>query len=448
MNQKSTILLSFAALLVGSATVIILQQRKLDHLRVLTQQIERQQSQPGNNVAVQFKSKPSSGPDNSRETNSTSSTTDLQALISQRNSFSRMRSLADYVDRLAPHQIADAFFELRDSPNWGPGAHFLEHMLLTRWTQEDPNAALAGLEELPPEERGGAATHILSSIASVDPQMAAQWLAEPDNLTNQDSIGETLATLIAREWAHQDSAAAEQWAQSLSKNQRRGAMNGIIDTLLSTDPGAAANFVTNMDDSSERRSAADKVAEAWAQRDPLLAIEWAQGLNANERTGALEAALGSWAQSSPVEAALFIDELPQAQRTENQVSRVAHEWSLRDPASAAEWLGNQPDDGGKVNSIWEVMSRWMRADPEAASTWLSQQPRGQSYDNGADSLVVAIYESDPVAAIQWTATISDRSNRSVRIEDILKSWHGNAPEAAQAWAKENQIQIPESENAP
>ena len=84
MNQKSTILLSFAALLIGSATIINLQQRKIDHLRVLSQQLELQQSQSGNNVAAQSKSKPSLGTVDPKEKNSSSPTTDLRALMDPR----------------------------------------------------------------------------------------------------------------------------------------------------------------------------------------------------------------------------------------------------------------------------------------------------------------------------------------------------------------------------
>ena len=370
MNQKSTLLLSFAALLIGSATVIILQQRKLDHLRVLIQQLERQQAQPENNVAAQSKSKPPSDPDYPEEANSTSSTTDLRALMTQGDSSSRLCSLTDYVEGLAPHQIADAFFELKNSPHWWPEVQFLRQLLLSRWAQEDPNAALASLERLSTRERGGAATTILSSIASVDPQMAVQWLADPDNLlfANHLTLRDTLATSVAKEWARKDSEAAVQWAQSLPDGQRLGAMNGIIDTLVSTDPEAAANLVMTVEKPSERRSFVDKVAKTWAQRDPLLAIEWAQGLKANERTRAAREALEGWAYSSPKEAAAFIDGLPQAQRTEDQVSQVAREWSLRDPASAAEWLSNQPE-GESTGALHVVMFHWTKKDPKAAHAW-------------------------------------------------------------------------------
>ena len=195
--------------------------------------------------------------------------------MTQGNSYSRMCSLIDYVEGLALPQVADAFFELKNSLNRGPEAQFLGQMLLSRWTQEDPKAALAGLKKLSTKHRGGVAKRVLSSIASADPQMAAQWLTDPDNLAIQFGIGDTpprtgdtLPSLVAREWAHKDSAAAEQWAQSLPIRQRRDALNGILDTLVSTDLGAAATFAMNVDDSSERPGFIGKVARVWAQRDP------------------------------------------------------------------------------------------------------------------------------------------------------------------------------------
>ena len=449
MKQKSTILLSFAALLVGSATVIILQQRKINHLSVLSQQLELQRSQTGNSVAAQ--SKPSSGLDYLKETKST---TALQPLMTQGNSYSRMCSLIDYVEGLALPQVADAFFELKNSLNRGPEAQFLGQMLLSRWTQEDPKAALAGLKKLSTKHRGGVAKRVLSDIASADPQMVAQWLTDPDNLAIQFGIGDTpqrtgdtLPSLVAREWAHKDSAAAAQWAQSLPNSQRRGATNAIIDTLLSTDMGAAATYVMSVEGSSERFGFIGKVAEAWAQRDPLLAIEWAQGLKTDERTHAIEKALVGWAQSSPKDAAAFIDGLPQAQRTERHISEVAYVWGRQDSASAAEWLGNQREGAGKQEGFKYLMLHWTQTNPEAASTWLSQQPPGKSYDRGAESLAFAIHRSDPAAALQWAATISDEPLRSSRVRLLQLMWRSENPEAARAWAKENQIQFPGTENA-
>ena len=170
-------------------------------------------------------------------------------------------------------------------------------------------------------------------------------------------------------------------------------------------------------------------------------------MKANERTHAIEEALVGWAQTSPKEAASFIGDLPQAQRTDRQISQVAREWSRQDPASAAEWLGNQPEGKGKQEGLGDLMEHWTQSDPEAASTWLSQQSPGQSYDSGAESLAHEILWSDPVAALQWLATISDERRRSERVDYALERWHSERPEAAQAWAKENQIQIPGTENA-
>ena len=113
---------------------------------------------------------------------------------------------------------------------------------------------------------------VLSSIASVDPQMAAQWLADTDDLSiTALGVAMPLSCLVAREWVRLDPAAAAQWAPSLPDSVLRRSTNAIIsDSLASTDLGAAVDFVMNLDESSERLGPLGNVRENLGSARPAV----------------------------------------------------------------------------------------------------------------------------------------------------------------------------------
>ena len=381
------------------------------------------------------------------DTKLTSSMTSLRGILALRSPMERMQALLTFVENLPVDQIGKALLELRaGSPDWDPEAKFVAHMLLTRWGQEDPEAAFASAEELGVKRGSGDATSILASLAAVDPARAVAWLNDPDNsLRHTPKMGHILAGTIAKEWVRQDPAAALEWANSLPDDLRRGALGGVLESLASTDPMQAAALVKNLDNAEERSDLVGKIAESWGRQTPSAALEWAQSLEGKEQQRAIEEVLDGWAQTSPAEAASYIDQLPDDGKTDRQITQVAREWGRRDPAQAAAWLGAQPEGDGKRESIGEVIWNWTTTDPTAASTWLSQQPDSPSYDAGAGALAKATFESDPAAAITWAASIGNEQQRTEMINGGLQWWNGRDPEGAQTWAKENGVSLPQPE---
>ncbi len=369
---------------------------------------------------------------------------DLRVILAQRDPMQRIRSLLPYVESLPPDQIGKALEELRaGSPDWDPEARFLAHMLLTRWGQEDPEAAFASLKAMDFKRGGQDATSILASLAAMDPERAVAWLNDPDNtLQHLPKMGHILAGTIAKEWVRQDAESAMEWASNLPPGQRHGAMAGVLESLASTDPKEAAELVMSMAEDPARRGYVGEVAQSWGQQNPSEAMDWAQTLVGSEREKAIEQVLDGWAQSTPEEAAGFIDELPDSERTQGQISQVAREWARRDPANAAAWLSTHPEGEGVRHAMGEVMWNWTNIDPESASTWLSQQPPSGSRDIGAAALSKAAWETDPEGAVSWSATIGDEDMRAQMLQHGLRSWMRQDEAAASAWATQNAVEAP------
>ncbi|MFT4641375.1 MAG: hypothetical protein ACI8T1_004712 [Verrucomicrobiales bacterium] len=372
-------------------------------------------------------------------------TAGLEGILAETNPMDRLSGLLAYAELLPPNKVGQALADLRaGSPDWDPEAKFVAHVLLTRWGKEDPEGALASLEAMKSKNGREAVSSVLASVAASDPELALEWLNDPDNkLQYQKGMGHILTGTIAKEWVRRDPDAAYAWAVSLPDDQRAGALGGVVESLASTDPKRAAEMVLGMENDDERNKYLGDISQSWGRQTPSNAIEWAKTLgDEKQRNEAIDEVLDGWAQRSPADAAAYVDALPADERDQGHISEVAKEWARRDPAEAADWLSNQEEGRGKTASIAEVMTNWTTADPVAASSWLAEQPPSDSRDAGAATLARVTFDSDPEAALSWGATISNEKFRGFAVEAGLREWGKRDASAAQAWATANNQKMP------
>ena len=367
----------------------------------------------------------------------------LKDILAIRDPMGRMQALLEHVKSLSSDEIGEALEDLRASAaDWDPETRFIAHLLLTRWGQEDPDAAFASLKKVNAKSGGGDAMSIVASLAAADPKGAVAWLRDPDNaLQHKPYLGHMLARTIAKEWSRQDPDAVLAWAAGLPKGQRSGAYAGILSDLASTNPKSAAELAMNLDQ-GDRVKVMDEIARSWANKSPQEALDWAQSLEGRDRHQAMGGAIHAWAKASPSEAAAFVDQLPQEARAGDLIKQVVEPWATQAPAEAATWLAAQPETEQKVDAMGGVLWDWTHNDPESASAWLGAQPASESRDRGVAGLAKAAFETDPAAAVTWASTIGDGELRTKMMDDGLRRWTQTDREAAKAWADQNQVPLP------
>jgi hypothetical protein len=367
----------------------------------------------------------------------------LAEILAMRDPMARIDALLAFVKNVPVDQIGGILKELQmGADKWDPGTRLLAHLLLTRWAQEDPDAAFASLENRG-KEGGGDAMSILASLTATDPARAVAWLGDPENpMTQQPFLAHLLARSIGDQWALHDPDAALQWAAGLPDGQRAGAYSGIIGKLAGSDPQRAAALAMELDP-SERGRLLREIGERWALQSPDQAVAWASSLEGNDRAGALSEALAGWARSAPRDAAAYLDELPEAERADH-VGSLGRTWAQQAPAEAAAWLGTQAESVGRADAMGHALWNWTNADPEAAAAWVGQLPAGPSYDSGVAGLAKASAQTfnDPETGVAWAATIENEQLRSTMTQHALERWTRQDPEAARAWAVENGVEAP------
>lgn len=388
------------------------------------------------------------GKDNEKDATSPRS---LSEILTIPNPLERYEAALAFVNNLRADEIEGYLKELRAGSDKGKGkmmspeTNFLRNLLLAKWTQEDPDAALANLSPAGGKQAYSDAGTVLGTLAAMDPARAAAWLSDSDNpILRQPWMSDLLTQSVAEQWARQDPDAALAWAANLDPDQRAGAYSGIISNILASDPQRAATLAMNLD-AADRPKLLGEIAEAWARRDPAEAVAWANSLTGGDREDSLQEAVGGWATTDPSKAAAYVDQLPAEERP-GYVLDVARNWAEQAPADAAAWLGNQPEGDGRAAAMGSLMWHWTTADPEAAATWLGEQPAGPSYDNGVTGLAKAATHAydDPSTAVNWASTIENQDLRNRMTQHTLGAWRRQNEGAAQAWANENGVALPEA----
>ena len=434
--------LAAIAAVVGALAVIALQQRENSTLRKETKSLRASLASPsmiprnsgpgGSKQGLPTQGDKGGGPSRTDK----SLPTDLRDILALPDPMRRIRALLAYVDRLDPGDLPAALDELRKgSPEWDPEAKMLAHMLLTRWAQEDPDAAFASLDSMDFKQKGADPHIILASLASLDPKRAAAWLEDPDNqLVHFPWMGHILAGTVAKEWVRQDPDAALAWAATVPDNQRLGAYTGVLGTLATTDPKRASALATNLEPGGARNHIIGEIAKTWARNAPDAALSWAQSLEGDERHRAMGEALGTWAQTKPAETASYLSQIADNEDIDRYLPKVAGNWAPQAPEKAAQWIATQAEGNGKNEAMSSVMWNWTTRDPEAAGTWLADQPASRSRDQGITGLAKAAFGFDPESALNWATEISNQKLRRQSIDLGVREWRKTNPEAAREWA--------------
>ena len=370
---------------------------------------------------------------------------DLGQVLAMSDPLARYEAMIAFVRGINPGELEATLAEIRMGfLHEGAEGRLLAHLLLTRWAQEDPEAALASLRAGSKQTTQDAQA-ILAVLARTDPAQASAWLSDQDNaIARNPKQGYLLARTIGLNWSTVDAEASMAWAAGLPEHLRAGAYSGVLGTLVEKDPARAARIASELPP-TDRASVIGEIAERWALNSPEEALAWANSLEGSERRNSLTEALGAWTRQDPQAAAGYLEGLPAPEQAEH-VANVARTWSREDPANAAEWLGAQPESAGKVEAIGFVMWDWTNADPQAAAEWLGEQERGASYDRGVTGLAKAAVHThdDPSSGVEWAASIEDQGLRETMLNHTLREWSRAEPAAAREWAEANGVEPPAS----
>ncbi len=289
----------------------------------------------------------------------------LEAILAEREPRKRMSDLEAFIGALRPADYADALKRIRRMPG-NNERELASRLLISRWVQSDPTAALqfaaenhgyeyvaedvfeqaaasdlqSALERaksLPsPDLRYNALRGVLSFMADTNPAGALQL----SQTLGDFSGNEPLRSVIYRQWAANDpQAAALQAAQDNAGTGWRSPVGQVVRTWAGQDPAAAANWSLSLSDPNEQSRSISQVMRQWTRTDPAGAANWINALPAGASHDAAVAALAySIASADPQYAVSWAQNIADETARNNALQRVSRTVMWHDPANGAKIL--------------------------------------------------------------------------------------------------------------
>lgn len=270
-------------------------------------------------------------------------------------------------------------------------------MLLARWAELEPEAALQSLAASKSNNKQGLVLSLIGAWVQRDPDGATRWAqAHPEEIEISRIHRMRAATLLEKPVA---AALAE--ARGMPDEVRRHVVSILARSMLESDEDRARCFklLEAMED-GDRSHAAATMAETMTRRSAREGLDLLETLPMSEeaREKARSRAVQAYTTQKPAEALVWLESQPKLGSIQDR-GKALNSWSGQDAAAAEVWLDRQPNaapilaaalDVGKLTllsghahesvranqgkSMRSYFTRWQNLDAEAAARWLENVP--------------------------------------------------------------------------
>ena len=363
----------------------------------------------------------------------------------------------------------------------------------------DPEAALARMERLDPDNREFVHDRLICLIAENDPQHGfelamAETGSDSRNL-QAEALGQWIKTdpeaalgafaalpkgktrarcleFIVSAMASRDSDAALAWAGTLTAaDERRNAKAGVMGILSYQNPEKAMDML--LKDSSLGKcddpftsGGVSQIISALAGLDYEKAKTAALSLtNPAQRVAALSALAGgtrknhaedllalaatlpaaeakalyignSWWESDAASLAKWAEGVPEGPLRDQVKARLTGQLAWEDPEAAAKQFGEvKPGMMPYTNIAGDIARSWTNIDSEKALAWASGLENFGQRKEAVTATFGRMADADPADAASKLASLTDPEIRNEAAAAIATRWASLDPEKALAWAK-------------
>ncbi len=331
----------------------------------------------------------------------------------------------------APAAAAKAGAELNS-----PDQRGLLGLLLTRWVEVDPEAAIAVLKTKPATGAGRELwSGVIERLSQDNPQRAADLVANVAGTTTR----QLLLGIVARNWASRDLTAARAWAESLPKGPIRDTViDQMASSIVEMEPGKAAEMLENHagNGGGDRETWMYRaVAAAMASSDPKAALDWAAKIPSSvARRDATVGVLESWAAEDPKAAAAQAQSMPSGQLRDLALQNVVNVWANQDLAAVTEFV-RQLDPGRNQQLLGHQLAWRLAAEnPEGGLQFLDSFPAGPARNQFAANFGVSWAQNDLDSAVAWMKSLDDGALKRQVATQMRDAWVDQDPESAASFA--------------
>ena len=268
---------------------------------------------------------------------------------------------------------------------------------------------------------------LMEKFTQIDPKAALTFAAD------QKGPEKFMATSTAmRSWARMDSAAALAWAQSEGANIQmdfgRGGPGGGAG-------GPGGTGADGQDGQPKENLALMTVLSQMAKTELDKAMSTAStaelGRMGDRMVGTLAEEMVS--QRGVDGARKAVDSLPEGDFRDQYIQQLARQLSGKDAPGTAEWVNSLPSGDTKRRALGQAVREWAQDDPTAAGLFLTKQPASPDTDSARQVYAETVSRQTPSTGMTWASTITDQERRESTQVQIYTTWNRTDQPGAQQW---------------
>ncbi|MCP5535627.1 MAG: hypothetical protein H7A51_05250 [Akkermansiaceae bacterium] len=181
----------------------------------------------------------------------------------------------------------------------------------------------------------------------------------------------------------------------------------------------------------ERMSEYSMLLHAWAQVDPLGALEYAE--NNTGSPYARQTILASWAANDPEGALAWAKNHHQGDGPNPWLVGVIRGVVAKDPARATAIMQELPYSRERGEAVAAIIPHIVRQGIEQASLWLDTITDERLRSASTAFLASALAKQEPAKTAEWLTTLADSEGKARATREVAEQWSEQDLRAAVAW---------------
>lgn len=181
----------------------------------------------------------------------------------------------------------------------------------------------------------------------------------------------------------------------------------------------------------DRMSEYTMLLHAWAQVDPLEALDYAE-----ENTGnrfARQTILASWASTDPESAVLWAKENYSGDGANPWLVGVIQGVASKDPTRATEILHDLPLSTERGTALASIIPHIASQGKENALLWLNTITDERLLTGATSYLAASLAKTDAPATAEWVESLAESEGKSRALGEIAEQWADQDLPTAIAW---------------
>jgi DNA-binding transcriptional regulator YbjK len=319
----------------------------------------------------------------------------------EKNGEKRMALLSEAIQTLNPSQIRETLAEVEAMKDYRLRSQ-LRGMLLSRWGESDPKAALA----------------------------YAQGLG-----SSMENLGEIRS--VMRSWGAKDFPAAKAWLEGLPAGPlRNDVLESLAFGLAQKDPAAALSLARSLPGDDGQRFLRGAI-NAWCLQDADAAFAYVAKLTADPNKPEFKKFLtlemiSTVAKKDPDKVISMLEQFPPEDQN-NALRSIGYSWGQSDPKAALDWANQQPDPQVKSLILPGAIEALSEKDPNSALELAQSLPAGDSRTSLIGNVLYKLSESDPKGAVGYAMNLPSSENRNMMIRVMAVQWIRDDSQGALGW---------------